>query len=55
MWVSVADPQADVFGVNHFHLTTKGYARFEALYVIEDVTQLYGNKTSFGAEIERRP
>ncbi|MBM4267073.1 MAG: hypothetical protein FJ144_10730 [Deltaproteobacteria bacterium] len=44
LWVSVVDREANVFGVNHFHLTNKGYGRFEALYVIDGVQQLYGNK-----------
>jgi hypothetical protein len=44
LWVSVVDPDANIFGVNHFHLTNRGYARFEALYVIDGVVQLYGNK-----------
>ena len=30
IWVSVVDPKANVFGINHFHLTMKGYARFQA-------------------------
>ena len=44
LWVSVVDPKANIFGVNHFHLTNRGYARFEALYIIDGVKQLYGNK-----------
>lgn len=44
LWLSVVDPEAKVFGVNHIHLTNKGYARFEALYVIDGAIQLYGNK-----------
>ena len=28
LWVSVVDPTARIFGINHFHLTTKGFARY---------------------------
>ena len=44
LWMSVVDPEAKIHGVNHFHLTNKGFARFESLYVIDGVVQLYGNK-----------
>ena len=44
LWVSVVDPAAGIHGVNHWHLSNQGYARFEALYVIDGVVQLYGNK-----------
>ena len=44
LWVSVVDRDANIFGINHIHLTNKGYGRFEALYVIDGVPQLYGNK-----------
>ena len=44
LWVSVVDPVAKIHGVNHFHLSNKGYARYEALYVIDGVRQYYGNK-----------
>jgi hypothetical protein len=44
LWMSVVDPEAGVHGVNHFHLTNRGYARFESLYVIDGVRQYYGNK-----------
>lgn len=55
LWVSVVDPKANVFGINHFHLTTKGFARFEALYLIDGVKQLYGNKVPFDAGAARGP
>ena len=42
-------------GVNHFHLTNKGYARFEALYVIDGVVQLYGNKVPLDPEPDGGP
>ena len=44
LWVSVVDPENNIHGVNHFHLTNKGFARYEALYVIDGVLQQYGNK-----------
>jgi hypothetical protein len=44
LWVSVVDPKAGIHGVNHFHFTNKGFARYESLYVIDGVPQLYGNK-----------
>lgn len=46
-WISVVDPEANVHGVNHFHLTNKGYARFTAFYVIDGEPQWYGNKVPF--------
>jgi hypothetical protein len=55
LWVSVVDPHANVFGVNHFHLTNCGYARFEALYVIDGVVQLYGNKIQLDPEPDAGP
>ena len=55
LWVSVVDPKANIFGVNHFHLTNRGYARFEALYVIDGVVQLYGNKIAFDPEPNAGP
>ena len=44
LWVSVVDPEAKIHGVNHFALSNNGFGRFEALYVIDGVVQLYGNK-----------
>jgi len=55
LWMSVVDPQANIFGINHFHLTTKGFARFEALYVIDGVKQLYGNKVPIGRDADKGP
>lgn len=46
-WLSVVDPEANVFGVNHFHMTNKGYGRFTAHYVIDGENQCYGNKHPF--------
>jgi hypothetical protein len=55
LWVSTVDREANIFGINHFHLTNKGYARFEALYIIDGVVQQYGNKVPLGREIDRGP
>lgn len=55
LWVSVVDRDANIFGINHFHLTNKGFARFEALYVIDGVLQQYGNKQPLPVEPDRGP
>jgi hypothetical protein len=55
LWVSVVDREANIFGINHFHLTNKGWARFEALYVIDGVQQLYGNKAPLTKDPDRGP
>ena len=55
LWVSVVDPEAGIHGVNHFHLSNKGYARFESLYVIDGVVQLYGNKVPLSLEPDNGP
>ncbi|MCC6382219.1 MAG: hypothetical protein IT304_06895 [Dehalococcoidia bacterium] len=55
LWVSVVDREANIFGINHFHLTNKGFARFEALYVIDGVMQLYGNKVPLGPAPDNGP
>jgi hypothetical protein len=55
LWVSVVDPAANIHGVNHFHLSNKGYARFESLYVIDGVVQLYGNKVPLDLKPDQGP
>ncbi|KAA0239177.1 hypothetical protein EDM76_03715 [bacterium] len=55
LWVSVVDREANIFGINHIHLTNKGYGRFEALYLIDGVPQLYGNKHPLAPEADRGP
>jgi hypothetical protein len=55
LWVSVVDPKANIFGINHFHLTSKGFARFEALYLIDGVPQLYGNKAPLRRKTDSGP
>jgi hypothetical protein len=55
LWVSVVDREANIFGINHFHLTNKGWGRFEALYVIDGVQQQYGNKYPLTKEADQGP
>jgi hypothetical protein len=55
LWVSVVDPKANIHGVNHFHLTNKGFARFEALYLIDGVLQQYGVRAPLPLEPEQGP
>jgi len=55
LWVSVVDPKANIFGINHFHLTNKGFGRFEALYIIDGVQQLYGNKFPLTEKADQGP
>ena len=53
LWVSVVDREANIFGINHFHLTNKGYARFEALYVIDGGPEGSIGDTSWIVEARR--
>jgi hypothetical protein len=55
LWVSVVDREANIFGINHFHLTNKGWGRFETLYVIDGVVQQYGNKFPLTKEADQGP
>lgn len=55
LWVSVVDPKAGIFGVNHFHLTTSGYGRFETYYVIDGVQQSYGMRVPLDREPDAGP
>jgi hypothetical protein len=55
LWVSVVDPAAGIHGVIHFHLTNNGFARFESLFVIDGVVQLYGNKIPMDPEPDEGP
>jgi hypothetical protein len=50
IWLSVVDPKANVFGIIHFHATVRGYCRFESLFIIDGVYQLYGNKYMYDRE-----
>jgi len=55
LWVSVVDREANIFGINHIHLTNKGFGRFEALYIIDGVPQFYGNKHPLPVEPDQGP
>jgi hypothetical protein len=55
LWVSVVDPEANVHGVAHFHLTNNGFARFESLFVIDGVQQLYANKIPLDPKPDKSP
>ncbi len=55
LWVSVVDREANVFGIIHFQLTNKGYARYESLFVIDGVQQQYGNKYPLAIESDKGP
>ncbi|MBT4161950.1 MAG: hypothetical protein HOC70_00790 [Gammaproteobacteria bacterium] len=55
LWVSVVDREADIFGIIHFQLTNKGYARYESLFVIDGVQQQYGNKHPLVVESDQGP
>jgi hypothetical protein len=55
LWVSVVDPKANIFGVNHIHLTAKGYARFQAVFFIDGTLQAYGNKVPLDPEPDAGP
>lgn len=55
LWVSVVDPEANIFGVNHFHLSNKGYGRFETYYLIDGVQQSYALRAPLDAEPDSGP
>ena len=55
LWVSVVDTKANIFGVNHFHLTNKGYGRFETYYVIDGVEQSYAQRVALDPEPDGGP
>lgn len=55
LWVSVVDPEADVFGIVHWHLSNKGFARHESYFVIDGVPQLYANKVPLDPEADAGP
>ncbi len=55
LWVSVVDRPTNLFGILHFHLTNKGYARYESLFIIDGVQQLYGNKHPLSEKADKGP
>lgn len=44
LWFSFCDREADVFGINHIHVTNKGYARFSTCLVIDGIPMPWANK-----------
>jgi len=55
LWISVVDRAANIFGIIHFHLTNRGWGRFESLFIIDGVQQLYGNKHPLAREADQGP
>jgi hypothetical protein len=55
LWVSVVDPNADIFGIAHIHLTNQGYGRFETYFIIDGVQQSYAMRIPLGAEPDAGP
>lgn len=55
LWVSVVDREANLFGINHFFLSNKGFGRFEALYIIDGVWQPYGFMVPIPKEPDKGP
>ncbi len=55
LWVSVVDPEANIFGVLHWHLTNQGYARHEAYFLIDGVQQSYGYRAPLDPEPDAGP
>jgi hypothetical protein len=55
LWVSVVDPEANVQGIIHYHITNRGFARYEAYFVIDGVVQMYGNKMPIDPEPDNGP
>lgn len=47
MWLSALDPSAGIIGVNHMHVTNRGYARFQCHYWIDGVRQSYACRSPF--------
>jgi hypothetical protein len=55
LWVSVCDPAANIFGVNHLYLSNQGWGRFETYYLIDGVQQSYARRASIPVEAEAGP
>jgi len=55
LWLSIVDPDANVFGIVHWHLSNKDFARYESLFVIDGVPQLYANKVPLPREPDAGP
>ena len=44
LWFSFVDREADVHGINHIHVTNKGYARFSTCLAIDGIPMPWANK-----------
>jgi hypothetical protein len=55
LWVSVVDPEANIFGVLHWHLTNKGFGRHESYFLIDGVQQSYGLRAPLDPEPDPGP
>ncbi len=55
LWLSVVDPEANIFGVLHWHLTNHGFGRHEAYFVIDGVQQSYGMREPLDPEPDAGP
>ena len=44
LWFSFVDREADIHGINHMHVTNKGYARFSTCLVIDGIPMPWANK-----------
>lgn len=53
-WFSICDREADIFGVNHLHVSNKGYGRFSTMMVIDGVAQPWASKVPFAADAPRK-
>ncbi|MBT4160745.1 MAG: hypothetical protein HOC70_00585 [Gammaproteobacteria bacterium] len=47
LWFSFVDREADVHGINHIHVTNKGYARFSTCLVIDGIEMPWANKVPY--------
>ncbi len=55
LWMSVVDPEANIFGVNHFYLSNRGWGRFETYYLIDGVQQSYAMRAPVPVDAEGGP
>ena len=47
LWFSFVDREADIHGINHMHVTNKGYARFSTCLVIDGIPMPSANKVPY--------
>ncbi|MBI4299890.1 MAG: hypothetical protein HY677_02050, partial [Chloroflexi bacterium] len=52
MCLTILDPQANVFGINHIQVSTnRGFARFRSVYSVDGAELSYANKRPFSGEL----